>query len=122
VPVIKNFLSEGFTALVMSWFAGLNEIIKTYIQGTPNFFELVCHFVAIGVGIQIKFGSSASDFDGVFVITHEKENIFALHPLEASLDIGTNFFEGCANVGPAVGVIDCGGDKEVLTRRHKEPL
>jgi hypothetical protein len=106
----------------MSGFAGLNEIIEAYIEGPPNFFELVCHFVAIGLGIEIKFGSSASDFNGVFVVTHEKENIFSLHALEASLDIGANFFEGGTDMRSAVGVIDCGGDKEVLTRRHKEPL
>lgn len=89
-PVVKNFLSEGLTALVMSGFAGLNEIIEANIKGTPNFFELVCHFVAIGLGIKIKFCSSASDFNGVFVVTHEKENIFALHALEASLNISAN--------------------------------
>ncbi len=106
----------------MSGFACLDEIIKAYIQGPPYFFKLVCHLVAISLGIKIKFSGPACDLDGVFIIAHEKENIFSLHALESSLNISPNFFEGGADMRPAVGVIDGSGDEEVLARRHKEPL
>ena len=122
VTVIKNFLGEGFAAFVMPGFAGLDEIIKAYIQGSPYFFKLVCHLIAISLCIEIKISGPACDLDGVFIVAHEKENIFPLHALEASLNISPNFFEGGANMRPTVGVIDCCSDKEVLARRHKEPL
>src|SRR5262249_20452622 len=115
MPVIVYFLYEFTAALVVARLAGLDEVVVADFEGLPDLLELPGHVVAVGLRAQAEFAGLPLDLDRVLVVAHQEVDVKTLHAAVAGLDVGAELLEGGADVRPAVGVVDGGG--QVETRR-----
>src|SRR5947208_8646277 len=92
---------------MMARLAGLDEIIKADVERAPDTLELDGHGIAIGLRILIQLRRSLGHLDRVLIIAHEKQHFQAGHPAITGLHVGTQLLESCADVWPAVRVVDC---------------
>src|SRR5260370_4229310 len=96
----------------MASFAGLDEAVIADAKGTRDFLKPAGHVVAIILRPLAKLRGALRHLDGVLVVAHQEKDLVPLHAAVAGLDVGAEFLEGGADVGPAIGVVDGGGLKE----------
>ena len=112
VAVVVDLLDELSATLLVPFVAGLDERVVADVEGVPDGAELAGHVVAVLLHVAVLLGRLAGDFVGVLVVAHEEEDIEAFHAAVAGLDVGADLLEGGADVRPAVGVVDGGGQEK----------
>jgi len=64
--------------------------------------------------ILAQLGRAFGDFDRVFIVAHQEMDVVAFHAAIAGLYVGAELFKGGADVRPAIGIVDGGGDVELF--------
>src|SRR5579885_2516757 len=121
VAVVVHLLDELLAADVVPRLAGLDEVVVADLQGAPDLLELAGHVVAVRLGVLAKLRRPLRYLDGVLVVAHEEVDAVALHAAVAGLHVGAELLEGGADVRPAVGVVDGGGQVEARVVGHDSP-
>src|SRR5262249_49838062 len=116
--VVEDLLDELAAADVVACLTGLDEIVVTDVQSAPGRLELRRHFVAVRLRVLPEFSSTARHLDGVLVVAHEEEDLVSFHAPVAGLDVGAELLECGADVRPAVGIVDGGGQEITRSFGH----
>ena len=66
----------------------------------------------------MQFRGALGHLDRIFIIAHEEKDFVAFHAAIAGLYIGANFFKSSADVRPAIGIVDRGGQKKAWCIGH----
>src|SRR5262249_46092287 len=118
VPVVEHCLYKLLAADVVALLAGLNEVVVADLQGTPDLLELTGHVVHVLLRVAAQLGRPAGDLDRVLVVAHQEVDVVTLHAAVAGLHVGAELLEGGADVRPAVGVVDRGGQVKSIALGH----
>lgn len=122
VAVVVDLLDEGAAALLVPLVTGLDEDVGADAQGVPDLAELPGHVVAVLLRLLPQLGGPLRHLDGVLVRPHQEKDVITLHAPVACLHVGADLLEGGADVRPAVGVVDGGGQVKACRVGHRATI
>ena len=96
----------------MCGLGGANEPVIGNVQLVAHRHEIGRHFIAQTLHIAVLPSCSLDHFQAVFVGAGGEAHVATLHPLKPRNRVRCNRFIGMADVRPAVGIADRGGDVE----------
>jgi len=92
---------------------GPDEVVERHVEALPHLAELALHLVAVGLRLEALLLRPAEDVQGVLVVAHQEVRGHAGKPLVPCDDVGGDLLVRRAQVGPAVHIVDGGGDVEL---------
>jgi hypothetical protein len=91
---------------------GPDEVVERNIQAPPHLEKLLRHPVAIRQRILAELARLPEDVLRVLVVAHHEVRLEPAQPVIPGNHVGGDLLVGGPEVGPAVDVVDRGGDIE----------
>ncbi len=112
IAAVGDPLHHRADAVAVPLLGRADEIVEGNLEPPPDVPELPLHLVAVDDRVEAALDGPAVDVLRVLVVAHDEMRLDAAETLVTGDDVGGDLFVRRPEVGPAVDVVDGGGQVE----------